>query len=676
MTEPEIERLRHRRRRNRNRQSDNSFASSAEAKLFAQTWCDVVRRLSDQQLRNCGSDLLEAWTDADKAHRAFDDDDDWELLTNQQYPALLRRIAASRTIDKKITGTPLDRRIDWLAQTLGLDEIEREIVLTLSRCSTHEEWDKLIRAIPGSGHNPSARKIAFLSNLPLSKVEDRLAVGAKLWSTGLVDNDGDGEVSANNFLRRIAKTGSPPSRLAKQLMPVANPSSLNWKDFDHIGPQREIAEALAAAAKPCAILLYGPPGTGKTEFAKLLAARSGKRAVFAGMEDENGREPNRRERLARLTLLRALTIGDPSRIVVMDEADDVLQLGALEDRGGRSKLFLNRLIEGGQRPTIWIVNDLWRFEEALIRRMSLAIEFPKPSLAVRQRVVERHAKKARLNLSDKDRLRLASLPAVLASAIKGAKKVAGNIEQAMAIGEGLVSAISGRPAHTMPLPSAYDPGLAVADRDLDALAKRLEAIEDRDWSLLLSGASGTGKSAYARHLAERLKIELVERRGSDLLGMYVGETEANIAAAFHEASRCKGLLLIDEADDFLSNRRDAQRSWERSMVNEMLRQMENLKTPFVATTNMADNLDPATQRRFTIRAEFRALDEIRARTQFHRWFGQEAPRNVRIEGSTPGDFALVSRRAKLLGENNPSKLASWLRTELVDRGEARRPMGF
>ena len=118
-------------------------------------------------------------------------------------------------------------------------------------------------------------------------MEDRLAVGARLWSTGLVDNDRDGEVSANNFLQRIAKSGSPPSRLANQLMPVAKPSTLAWDDFDHIGPQRDIAEALVGESKHCAILLYGPPGTGKTEFAKLLASRSGKRAVFAGMESFN-----------------------------------------------------------------------------------------------------------------------------------------------------------------------------------------------------------------------------------------------------------------------------------------------------------------------------------------------------------------------------------------------------
>lgn len=104
--------------------------------------------------------------------------------------------------------------------------------------------------------------------------------------------------------------------------------------------------------------------------------------------------------------------------------------------------------------------------------------------------------------------------------------------------------------------------------------------------------------------------------------------------------------------------------------------MEALKTPFVATTNLADDFDPATQRRFTLRAEFRALDETRAQAQFHRWFGIEAPRDFAAEGLTPGDFALVSRRAKLLDESDPATLAAWLQDELAARGGLRSQMGF
>ena len=112
------------------------------------------------------------------------------------------------------------------------------------------------------------------------------------------------------------------------------------------------------------------------------------------------------------------------------------------------------------------------------------------------------------------------------------------------------------------------------------------------------------------------------------------------------------------------------------MVNEMLRQMEVLHAPFVATTNLADGLDPATQRRFTLRATFRTLDEDRSAALFVRWFGQILPRGVLLTGQTPGDFALVAARAKLLGETNQQLLLRWLIAEAAARGEGRCAVGF
>ena len=53
-------------------------------------------------------------------------------------------------------------------------------------------------------------------------------------------------------------------------------------------------------------------------------------------------------------------------------------------------------------------------------------------------------------------------------------------------------------------------------------------------SLLFHGPSGTGKSHMARHIAHVLEKEVVVKRGSDLLGPHVGETEANIRSAYEE----------------------------------------------------------------------------------------------------------------------------------------------
>ena len=45
------------------------------------------------------------------------------------------------------------------------------------------------------------------------------------------------------------------------------------------------------------------------------------------------------------------------------------------------------------------------------------------------------------------------------------------------------------------------------------------------------------------------------RRASDLLSCWVGATEQNIARAFEEARKDDAVLLIDEADSFLQDRR-------------------------------------------------------------------------------------------------------------------------
>ncbi len=46
------------------------------------------------------------------------------------------------------------------------------------------------------------------------------------------------------------------------------------------------------------------------------------------------------------------------------------------------------------------------------------------------------------------------------------------------------------------------------------------------------------------------------------MSMWVGETEKQIAATFAEARDAEALLVFDEADSLLADRRLAQRSWE------------------------------------------------------------------------------------------------------------------
>lgn len=653
-----------------------------ETAQLAATLHDIVFRMNPAQLRELGQDLLHVY-------QAIQGDNipltkDGSEPAKRDYPALLRRLVAD--LDRKPPrgkANALDRRLDWLADTTGMTEIDRQIIGIAARVAIFDVWSSLARIVCGNlASELSSGVIASLTGLPSAEIDRRLHPGAMLNRMGLVDVDQDGTCTAGEMLKAVARSSATNGReLAMRLTPPPGKPTLQWHDFNHLEAERDVAERLVRSGQGASILLYGPPGTGKTEFAMLLARRVGAQAIFAGEADAAGGEPLRFERIGHFTLLRSMMRNDAKRIVVLDEADDILLMGSERDRNNVSKIWLNNLVESAERPTIYILNRQDMLEESLIRRMDLAIGFPLPSLAVRERIVRRHARRNGVRLGKSDVHRLASLPAapaVIGKALSGARRADGEnrVNDAILIGEGLTTAITGHVPPPFRLPDAYDPALALADCDLGQMADQLVRAPDTGWSLLLSGPSGTGKSAYARHLADRLGIELIERRGSDLLGMFVGQTEANIAAAFGEARRARGMLLIDEADDFLFDRRQAQRGWERSMVNEMLRQMEALQAPFAATTNLAEQLDPATRRRFTLHAAFRVLDPGRAARLFRNWFGSDLPTGETLHGQTPGDFAVVARIAKLLGVSDPVRVLAWLREESEARGEGRSAMGF
>ena len=167
------------------------------------------------------------------------------------------------------------------------------------------------------------------------------------------------------------------------------------------------------------------------------------------------------------------------------------------------------------------------------------------------------------------------------------------------------------------------------------------------------GPPGTGKTAWATWLAEELDMPLLLCKGSDLLDPYVGGTERNIAEAFESAKRDNCLLVLDEVDTFLFSREGADRSWERSQVNEMLTQIERFEGLMVVSTNLIEVLDPAALRRFDLKLKFdyltlpQRLDFAKQQAEILGLPLLSEEDLVQIESLnllTPGDFAAVARR--------------------------------
>ena len=207
-------------------------------------------------------------------------------------------------------------------------------------------------------------------------------------------------------------------------------------------------------------------------------------------------------------------------------------------------------------------------------------------------------------------------------------------------------------------------GLNVAGADLSGLLEELKAFSDYlnepdndeiiTMSLLFHGPSGTGKSHMARHIAHFLGKELVIKRGSDLLGPYVGETEANIRSAYEEAES-KGILVIDEAESLILNRDKAQHSWELSFTNEFLNCMEQFRGIQIFTTNRLTDLDSASLRRFNYKLEFKYLKPEGKVIFYEKLLAPLVPAGLdknleeaikAIPALAPGDFKVVKSKFK------------------------------
>lgn len=196
----------------------------------------------------------------------------------------------------------------------------------------------------------------------------------------------------------------------------------------------------------------------------------------------------------------------------------------------------------------------------------------------------------------------------------------------------------------------FNISLINADMDLAVLAQKIKKLGKLNFSLCLYGASGTGKSAYARYLADELGLEVKQEKASDLISPYVGVTEENIAEAFARARQEKYLLVFDEADSFLQDRSRARHSWEITAVNEMLTWMENHPYPFVCTTNLMDSLDPASLRRFSFKVKYSFLTIAQVMEAFRYFYKLKiSPEQVgHLTALTPGDFELVKNKAEIL----------------------------
>jgi SpoVK/Ycf46/Vps4 family AAA+-type ATPase len=120
--------------------------------------------------------------------------------------------------------------------------------------------------------------------------------------------------------------------------------------------------------------------------------------------------------------------------------------------------------------------------------------------------------------------------------------------------------------------------------------------------ILLYGPPGCGKTYLARATAGEVNAGFLAVGISDVLDMWIGQSEKNLHALFEQARTHRPcVLFFDEVDALGANRADMLKSGGRQIINQFLSELDGVAASnegvlILAATNTPWHLDPAFRR--------------------------------------------------------------------------------
>lgn len=610
-------------------------------------------------------------------------------LTISSFPELHRRL---RVLGQAYDLTPTEQKI-WLISGLrDMDDTFRDVLCLMANASRRQYLINLAR----------------MMRLPSQRVISAVGPNSNLFRLDLLRWNSDRNTGAylNCQTERIRDQFLDPEfsvdKLMRGTLTKAPASTLRLGDFPMLKEDLAIflpylKKAVKNGQRGVNILLHGPPGTGKTEMSRLIGQTVNRPTYEVATEDHDVESLNARDRMMALTKSLIL-MRKRSAIIVFDEAEDLFR-GSLfrssfaQERKGR----FNQLLETNPVPVIWISNHISSMDPAFLRRFDFVLEFTPPKRSQRRRILSKVGHQV---LDEALIEQLADCPDLTPAVVERACRVASTLPDEGKANPSPQRAVRMMLRNTLKAqdnpawrriekgkhrePTEFRTEYLNTEIDLKSVAESL--VHRAEGRLCLFGPPGTGKTSFGHFLSRSLERPLLIKRASDLISPYLGMTERNMAGAFEEARRDEAILLIDEVDSFLRDRRGAFRSWEVTEVNEFLTQMESFEGIFIASTNLVDDLDPAAARRFDFKVRFDYLRPDQAEglliEQLKRLGIPPADKKIRGEIRetgmlTPGDFANLSREHRLRPFTSAEAFLDALHREvkLKSEGNARK-MGF
>lgn len=382
---------------------------------------------------------------------------------------------------------------------------------------------------------------------------------------------------------------------------------------------------------------------------------------------------------------------------MFDEVEDVF-IDREEDTKYKSnktgrKSWVNKLLESNTVPSFWITNSIHSIDPAYIRRFDFVLQISAPPRKVREELLNEYLGDLPVSIAWKKMMseNESLLPALIERSANVLRKSELNIGQEKT--EKALETLLGNTVEAMGYKRLtikneiaginYRLDLLNTDFSVENICEGLQ--EFKQGRVCLYGPPGTGKTAFGKYLSTALDMPLISKKASDIISPYLGETEQNMAAMFQQAKDEKAILMLDEADTFLSDRKNAERNWEISAINEMLTQMESFDGIFIASTNFMQSFDSASIRRFDIKLKFDYMNSEQVYAMFEALILQNnliLDENAKYELNqlrfvTPGDFAVIQRKLKFTKINTTQSIIEMIKQECAFKSNgSSRSIGF
>ncbi|HSZ39036.1 MAG TPA: AAA family ATPase [Trebonia sp.] len=398
---------------------------------------------------------------------------------------------------------------------------------------------------------------------------------------------------------------------------------------------------------PRGVLLYGPPGTGKTLLARTAASETGAHVIAMAASDLVGTYSGETESNMRQLFQRAAE--HAPTLILIDEVDVLTtkrdRLASMTDIRAASQLLalLDGMGELGQVVVLGTTNRLAVVDEAFRRPGRFDVELPvlPPDEQGRAEIVAVHTRDMPLTAEAEEELdrfiRHGSAGMTGADLMGFAREVGMHAALRLARPEGgagagpaLASAAAPVAVERADIEAAarlvspsllrsfrisagedltdWDQvvGLAEEKKQLTSLADAVFA-EDARWAegVLLHGSPGTGKSMLLRALAGRFGATYVEVDGTAVFTQWLGESEAELRAAFARAREVRPVVIGLEHLEVLAPRRvtagpgEATRAAERvlgALLSELDATIRMGQALVVGVTDRPDLVDPGVLR--------------------------------------------------------------------------------